>query len=99
MLSNKLYAENLSLAVHTMHNIWLRMNDFFFQEKIKNPNTIAQKAIMEHKAYISAHARELGSHAFYTRGEQVVWKPLAEERIKFSWDAATQSKIGKVGLE
>lgn len=97
LLTEKLSAEQLSLAAHIMRSTWLRRNDFVFQDKIKNPHTTAQSAIMEYEAFRLACCSKQGEVAPLHQGRRT-WMPPTKGRIKFNWDVANKLTCGKVGI-
>lgn len=81
-LSNKMNSKCLFLAAHTMRNIWNKRNVYVFQGNINDPHTTSQIALMEHEVYTSVLIKEAGEQVPVTRKETIMWKPLAEGRVK-----------------
>lgn len=97
-LSNKMNSKSLFLAAHTMRNIWHRRNVYVFQGNINDPHTTSQTALMEHEVYTSILIKEAREQVLATHKETVMWKPLAEGRVKVNWDAAINYISRKLGI-
>ncbi|XP_042974665.1 uncharacterized protein LOC122306301 [Carya illinoinensis] len=95
----KLSINDLELMVMVLKRIWLRRNNFVFENKFEKPDVLfklAADSLFQFKqVQQQSHKNQ---DAGIRRRRSCRWKAPAKDQVKVNWDAALKIKEGRMGI-
>ncbi|XP_042939514.1 uncharacterized protein LOC122274550 [Carya illinoinensis] len=93
--------EQLELVATVMRKIWLRMNQFVFENAFTDPKFLFKQAVdslAEFQLAQAAEGKGQCSRSSAVGRNLCRWQKPAPNTVKANWDAALKDKEGKMGM-